>query len=64
LVICRRASAADIGVPPRAGAAEWLEKVYVERSNGIAYMAVEPAYNSVRGDPRFRDLLRRAALPE
>jgi hypothetical protein len=43
---------------------EWLEKAYVERSNGIAYMAVEPAYNSLRGDPRFRDLLRRAGLPE
>lgn len=27
---------------------EWLEKAYVERSNGIAYMAVEPAYNSLR----------------
>jgi eukaryotic-like serine/threonine-protein kinase len=43
---------------------EWLEKAYAERSNGMAYLAVEPAYNSVRGDPRFRDLMRRVGLSE
>jgi TolB-like protein/Tfp pilus assembly protein PilF len=43
---------------------EWLEKAYAERSNGMAYLAIEPAYNPVRGDSRFRDLLRRVGLPE
>jgi len=43
---------------------EWLEKAYLERSNGVAYLAVDPIYASVRADPRFRGLLRRAGLPE
>ena len=38
----------------------WLEKAYEERSNHIAYLAVEPGYDRLRGDPRFRALLARA----
>jgi serine/threonine protein kinase/tetratricopeptide (TPR) repeat protein len=43
---------------------EWLEKAYAERSNGIAYLAIDPDLVSWHGDPRFRDLLRRVGLPE
>jgi TolB-like protein/Tfp pilus assembly protein PilF len=43
---------------------QWLEKAYEERSNGIAYLAVEPLLEPWRGDPRYRDLLRRVDLPE
>jgi len=43
---------------------KWLEKAYTERSNGVAYLAVDPTYASVRTDPRFRDVLRRARLPQ
>lgn len=43
---------------------EWLEKSYAERSNGIAYLGVDPVLQPWRGDPRFRDLLRRVRLPE
>jgi TolB-like protein len=37
-------------------------KAYAERLNGIAYLAVDPIWDAVRGDPRFQDLLRRARL--
>jgi tetratricopeptide (TPR) repeat protein len=43
---------------------QWLEKAYEERSNGIAYLAVEPLLEPWRGDPRYRDLMHRVGLPE
>jgi eukaryotic-like serine/threonine-protein kinase len=41
----------------------WLEKAYRERTNNIAYLAVEPMYDRVRDDPRFTALLRAVGLP-
>jgi serine/threonine protein kinase/tetratricopeptide (TPR) repeat protein len=41
---------------------EWLERAYGERSNGMVYLAVEPAFTRVRDDARFKDLLRRVGL--
>jgi len=38
---------------------EYLEKAYQERSFQIAIIQVEPQLDSLRGDPRFDDLLRR-----
>jgi tetratricopeptide (TPR) repeat protein len=43
-------------------ALEWLEKVYDERSYYVVFLNVDPALDSVRGDPRFADLLRRVGL--
>jgi eukaryotic-like serine/threonine-protein kinase len=41
---------------------EWLERAFEERSNGMAYLAVEPWLAPVRSDPRYHDLLRRVGL--
>jgi eukaryotic-like serine/threonine-protein kinase len=41
---------------------EWLEVAYQERSNGMAYLAVEPVLAPVRSDPRYQDLLKRVGL--
>jgi tetratricopeptide (TPR) repeat protein len=42
----------------------WLEKAYAQHSNLLATLRVEPGYDSVRTDPRFRDLLRRVGLAQ
>jgi len=39
-----------------------MEKAFAERSNAIAYLAVEPEYAPLRHDPRFNSLLARAGL--
>src|SRR5713226_1669546 len=41
----------------------WLEKAQRERA-GLFFIKVEPVYDPMRSDPRFRDLLHRAGLPE
>ena len=40
----------------------WLEKAFAERSNAMAYLAVEPTWAPLRGNPRFESLLVRAGL--
>ncbi|MGH9631177.1 MAG: TPR end-of-group domain-containing protein, partial [Bryobacteraceae bacterium] len=37
----------------------WLERSYEERSRSLLFLQVAPALDSLRGDPRFTDLLRR-----
>lgn len=51
---------AKIGKTDRA--LEYLEKAYQERSFQIAILKVEPQLDSLRSDPRFDDLVRRAGL--
>jgi TolB-like protein/Tfp pilus assembly protein PilF len=40
----------------------WLEKAYEEHDSGLVSLAVEPMFDAVRPDPRFRDILRRMKL--
>jgi hypothetical protein len=40
----------------------WLEKAYARRSNGLTSLKVDPAFDLLRGDQRFEDLLRRVGL--
>jgi TolB-like protein/Tfp pilus assembly protein PilF len=41
----------------------WLERSYRERTNNIVYLAVEPVYDGVRDDPRFKRMLQGIGLP-
>jgi tetratricopeptide (TPR) repeat protein len=44
---------------------EWLEKAYEEREGqSITLLKCIPSLQTLRGDPRFADLLRRMGLPE
>jgi tetratricopeptide (TPR) repeat protein len=43
---------------------EWLEKDFHSRRSSLAELRSEVAFNPLRGDPRFKDLLRRMGLPE
>jgi TolB-like protein/DNA-binding winged helix-turn-helix (wHTH) protein/Tfp pilus assembly protein PilF len=40
----------------------WLEKAYKEQSNSLQFLKVQPFYDPIREDPRFKDLLRRVGL--
>lgn len=41
---------------------DWLQKAYEEHDSGLVSLAVEPMFEPVRSDPRFRDLLKRMKL--
>jgi hypothetical protein len=41
---------------------DWLNKAYQERSGWLTYLKVEPRLDTLRGDSRFNDLLRRVRL--
>lgn len=53
----------DVCLKDRESAFEWLEKAFAERSYLLVYLAVYPPLDSLRDDPRFRDLLRRISFP-
>ena len=42
----------------------WLEKGYAEKSDLIRVLKTAPAFDSLRSDPRYSDLLRRMNLPQ
>jgi hypothetical protein len=41
---------------------EYLEKAYQRREWGVSYLQVEPRHDSLRGDPRFDELVKRIGL--
>jgi hypothetical protein len=42
---------------------EWLDRAYRERSSSLYALRIELFSDRLRGDPRFRDLLRRMNFP-
>ena len=42
----------------------WLERAFQERSNGLVYLAVDPVFDHVRDDPRYRRIAARVGLPD
>jgi TolB-like protein/DNA-binding winged helix-turn-helix (wHTH) protein/Flp pilus assembly protein TadD len=50
------------GMNDREHALFWLNKAYSEHSNTLLSLKVDPAYDFVRDDPRFQDLLRKVGL--
>jgi serine/threonine-protein kinase len=47
-----------IGLDDKEQAFAWLRKAYEERFFSLAYLMVDPMYDSLRADPRFADLAR------
>jgi serine/threonine protein kinase/Tfp pilus assembly protein PilF len=41
---------------------EWLEKAYEERYGFLVYLNVEPSFDPLRQDPRFKELAHRVGL--
>jgi serine/threonine protein kinase/tetratricopeptide (TPR) repeat protein len=56
-------AAVYVGLDDRDKAFEWLEKAYEERSGRLVYLGVERAFDPLRSDPRFQNLVRRMRLP-
>ena len=63
-VSANRIALAYAGIEDTERAFEWLEKAFVDRSMRPDFMPYDPVYDSLRSDPRFKDLLRRAGLQE
>jgi TolB-like protein/Tfp pilus assembly protein PilF/class 3 adenylate cyclase len=50
------------GLEEKDQAFAWLEKAFEERSDGLVNLNAEQRFDSLRSDPRFRDLARRVGL--
>ncbi|HKZ01355.1 MAG TPA: tetratricopeptide repeat protein, partial [Pyrinomonadaceae bacterium] len=46
----------------RDQAFEWLERAYHERVDNLIWLKVDPRFASLRGDPRYADLVQRIGL--
>lgn len=53
---------AYVGMGDKEEAFDWLEKAYAQHSNVLARLKVDPAFDPLRNDPRFKDLLRRIRM--
>jgi TolB-like protein/Tfp pilus assembly protein PilF len=51
-----------LGLGDNEQAFVWLEEAYKEQSNILVSVKVHPFFDPIRGDPRFRDLVRRVGL--
>jgi hypothetical protein len=43
---------------------EWLEKAFAEHDGEITYLKIDEAFDNVKSDPRFQNLVRRIGLPQ
>jgi serine/threonine-protein kinase len=44
-------------------ALRWLEQAFRDRTRSMAYIKVEPQFDSLRSDPRFQDIVKKMGLP-
>jgi TolB-like protein/Tfp pilus assembly protein PilF len=51
------------GLGEKDQALSYLEKAYEERDSDLTLLQIEPAFDPLRSDPRFQDLLRRMNFP-
>ena len=58
----QKAVSLSAGCAANAQALEWLERAYEDRSERLRWIKVWPAFDSLRGEQRFHDLLRRMRL--
>jgi len=52
-----------LGLGEKKQGLAWLETAYADRDQYLTRLKVEPAFDSVRSDPAFQDLMRRLGLP-
>jgi tetratricopeptide (TPR) repeat protein len=54
----------NAGAGNRDRAFEWLEIAFKERSVNMPFLKIHPILESLRSDPRFRELVQRVGLPQ
>ncbi len=54
----------NAGLNEKEKALSEMEQAYRERSDMLVYLGVDPRLDGLRSDPRFRELLRRIAIPK
>ncbi|MBL8212067.1 MAG: hypothetical protein JNK87_15225 [Bryobacterales bacterium] len=54
---------AALGLGDRNGALTWIEKAANERSQTLRWIGVEPLFDGLRDEPRFRAVVLRMGLP-
>jgi tetratricopeptide (TPR) repeat protein len=52
-----------VGLGEKDEALTWLEKGFEERAFQMQMLQVDPRWNSLRDDPRFKELVRKVGLP-
>ena len=52
-----------LGLGKNEAAMDWLEKAYLDRSNGLVFLKVEPEIDPVRTNPRFAVMLAKLKFP-
>jgi TolB-like protein/DNA-binding winged helix-turn-helix (wHTH) protein/Tfp pilus assembly protein PilF len=55
---------AYVGIGDKKQAFAWLEKAYVQHSNALTSLKVDPVFDPLRNDPRFQNLLQRVGLAQ
>jgi tetratricopeptide (TPR) repeat protein len=51
-----------IGLNEREQALIWLDRAYQQHSSMMAWLKVDPRFDSIRSEPRFQELMRRVGL--
>jgi hypothetical protein len=46
------------GLGDKSQALDWLEKAYDDHAGRLRWIIFDPQFDSLRGEPRFQDLLR------
>jgi hypothetical protein len=52
-----------VGLSDKDQTVNALNKAFQERSTLLTYLKMDPRFDPVRSDPRFKDLLRRMNFP-
>ncbi|MFC2163599.1 tetratricopeptide repeat protein [Acidobacteriota bacterium] len=52
------------GLDKKSEAIGWLEKAYEERSERFVYLKVNPEFDPLRAEPRFKDLMDKMNFPD
>ena len=55
-------AAVHLGLDDRDQAITAIEQAYLQKSDFITFLGVEPAVDKLRSDPRFKNLLSRANI--